>query len=180
MGVTVRQKKKGKGEPWWVFVAYNNKRTSRMVGDKKAADDVASRIRAKLQLGEFNFEPEEKEPETPTFKEYAVEWITKIAPAMCKASTVTCYEDLLRLHVLPVFGDMKLKEISRGKVKDFFAGKILEGYAQNTVRHMRDVIRDTRSHNRMYRKEVTYTLLYLACSRQYLREACCRCADDGV
>ena len=35
MGVTVRQKVKGKGEPWWVFVAHNNKRTSRMVGEQE-------------------------------------------------------------------------------------------------------------------------------------------------
>ncbi len=47
-------------------------------------------------------------------------------------------------------------------------------------RVMQIVIRDTRLHYRMYRKEVTHTLLYLAYSRQYLREACCRCADDGV
>ena len=38
MGVTVRQKVKGKGNPWWVFVSYNGKRTSRKVGDKTAAD----------------------------------------------------------------------------------------------------------------------------------------------
>jgi len=56
MGVTVRQKMKGKGNPWWVFVAHNNKRTSRMVGDKKAAEEVAGKIQARLQLGEFDFE----------------------------------------------------------------------------------------------------------------------------
>ena len=28
MGVTVRQKKKGKGEAWWVFIAHNGKRKS--------------------------------------------------------------------------------------------------------------------------------------------------------
>jgi hypothetical protein len=54
MGVKVRQKIKGK--PWWVFVAHNGKRTSRMVGDKSAAEAVASKIRAKLQLGEFRFD----------------------------------------------------------------------------------------------------------------------------
>ena len=37
MGVRVRQKIKGKGNPWWVFVSHNGKRTSRKVGDKKAA-----------------------------------------------------------------------------------------------------------------------------------------------
>ncbi len=34
MGVVVRQKVKGKGKPWWVFIAHNGKRASRKVGDK--------------------------------------------------------------------------------------------------------------------------------------------------
>jgi hypothetical protein len=62
MGVRVRQKTKGKGNPWWVFISHNGKRTSRKVGDKKAAEEVGSTIRAKLQLGEFGFEEEKPVP----------------------------------------------------------------------------------------------------------------------
>ena len=51
MGVRVRQKIQGKGNPWWVFIFHIGKRTSRKVGDKKAAEAVTSTIRAKLQLG---------------------------------------------------------------------------------------------------------------------------------
>ena len=58
MGVKVRQKAKGKGKPWWVFVSHHGRRTSKLVGDKAAAEEVASKIRAKLQLGEFGFEEE--------------------------------------------------------------------------------------------------------------------------
>jgi hypothetical protein len=139
MGVTVRQKMKGKGNPWWVFVAHNNKRTSRMVGDKKAAEEVAGKIQARLQLGEFDFEEQKGTPE-PTFKEYADSWIAMIAPTNCKESTVRSYQELLRLHVLPVFGSLKLKEINRGKLKDFFAAKALEGYARSSASHMKAVI----------------------------------------
>jgi hypothetical protein len=53
MGVRVRQKVKGKGNPWWVFITHNGKRISRKEGDKKAAEAVASPIEAKLALGEF-------------------------------------------------------------------------------------------------------------------------------
>ena len=62
MGVRVRQKMKGKGNPWWVFVSHNGKRASRKVGDKKAAEEVASTIRAKLQLGEFGFDDKKTIP----------------------------------------------------------------------------------------------------------------------
>jgi hypothetical protein len=72
MGVKVRQKLKGKGEPWWVFIVHNGRRTSRRIGSKEAAEIVQRKIEARLELGEFDFEEGKKEekPE-PTFKEYA-------------------------------------------------------------------------------------------------------------
>lgn len=141
MGVTVRQKVKGKGQPWWVFIVHNGKRTSRRVGTKDAAVEVATKIQARLQLGQFNFEEEKKEekPE-PTFKEYADSWIKINAPAECKEATVTSYDDLLRIHVLPEFGPLKLKEINRGKIKDFIASKINGGYSASSATHMRNLI----------------------------------------
>ena len=120
MGVRVRQKAKGKGNPWWVFIAHNGKRTSRKVGDKKAAETVASTIRAKLQLGEFNIVDEKP---ALTFKEYADSWIKTTVPATCKESTLRDYQDILRLHALPVFGSFKATDITRGEVKSFLHGK---------------------------------------------------------
>ena len=147
MGVIVRQKVKGKGKPWWVFIVHNGNRTSRKVGTKEAAVEVATKIQARLQLGEFDFEEEKKEekPE-PTFKERADFWISTIAPTSCKESTVKSYEDLLRLHVLPAFGGLKMTEINRGKVKDFFAAKALEGHARSSVGHMKALISNILNH----------------------------------
>ena len=70
MGVTVRQKVKGKGQPCWVYIGHNRRRTSKRVGSKDAAVLVAAKIEARLQLGEFGFDEEKREekPE-PTFKE---------------------------------------------------------------------------------------------------------------
>ncbi len=141
MGVIVRQKVKGKGQPWWVFIVHNGNRTSRRVGTKEAAEKVRKKIEARLQLGEFDFEEEKKEekPE-PTFKEYADSWIKVNAPAECKEATVASYDDLLRIHVLPEFGALKLKEMNRGKIKDFIASKINDGYSASSVTHMRNLI----------------------------------------
>jgi len=136
MGVTIRQKTKGKGQPWWVFISHDGKRTSRKVGDKGAAETVASKLRAKLQLGEFGFE----EKPTPTFKEYADSWIKTTVPATCKSSTTRDYEDILRIHVLPVFGDMRITDITRGKIKDFLLDKTNKGYAGSTVTHIKNAI----------------------------------------
>jgi len=81
----VRQKTKGNGKPWWVFISHNGQRTSRNVGDKQAAETVASKIRAKLKLDEFGFEDEKA---VLTFKEYADSWIKTTVPATCKTSTL--------------------------------------------------------------------------------------------
>jgi len=138
MGVTVRQKTRGKGKPWWVFISHNGKRTSRMVGDKSAAEAVASKIRAKLQLGDFGFEQERKRD--ATFREYADSWITTTIPATCKESTLHSYDDILRIHVLPVFGHLKVRDITRGRIKDFLAHKVNEGFANSTVIHMKNAL----------------------------------------
>lgn len=137
MGVIVRQKTKGKGNPWWIFVAHQGNRTSKQVGDKRAAEAVASQIRAKLQLGEFNFEDEKP---VKTFKEYADSWIKIDIPAICKASTLRDYQDILRLHILPEFKDYRITDINRGKVKTFLLDKINKGYAKSTVSHLKDVL----------------------------------------
>lgn len=41
MAVTVRQKRKGKGQPWHVFIHHNGIIRSKAVGDRRAAEAVA-------------------------------------------------------------------------------------------------------------------------------------------
>ena len=137
MGVTARQKVKGKGQPWWVFITHNGKRTSRQVGSKSAAEEVASKIEAKLKLGEFSFEDEKS---SPVFKDYADSWIKTTVPANNKESTSKDYDDILRLHVLPAFGNLEVANITRGQIKSFLFNKINEGKAKSTVNHYRAVI----------------------------------------
>jgi len=118
MGVVVRQKIKGKGEPWWVFISHDGKRTSRKVGDKKAAQAVASEISAKLHLGQFDFKP----PRTvQDFGAYAQAWLeTTVTEANeYKPSTIKDYEILLEKHIKPEFEDLLITDITRGKIKSF-------------------------------------------------------------
>ncbi len=132
MGVRVRQKIKGKGNPWWVFITHNGKRTSRKVGDKKAAEAVASTIQAKLQLGEFGFE--DRKP-IPTFKEVTGLWIKQ--PHDWKESTRENYEGNLRIHALPYFGSTPVNEIKRKDLKAFFDKKYSEGLTVSTIKLIR-------------------------------------------
>ncbi len=65
MGVIVRQKVKGDNEPWWVFITHKTQRTSMVIGDKKAAEEVASELRVKLRTGKFKFPVTKKQKRRP-------------------------------------------------------------------------------------------------------------------
>ena len=55
MGVKVRQKIKGKGNPWWVFINHQNKRKSKRIGtDEELAYEGAKKFEAKFVLGEYS------------------------------------------------------------------------------------------------------------------------------
>ncbi len=75
MRVVVRRKIKGKGQPWWIFINHKGRRTSKRIGDKQTANELAQKIRAELRFGEYNFKDEK--PVT-TFKELSDLWIITI------------------------------------------------------------------------------------------------------
>lgn len=120
MGVVIRQKVRGRGEPWWVFISHDGKRTSRRVGDKKAAEAVAREIGAQLQLGKFEFKPART---MPPFNVFAQSWLeTAVTEANdYKPSTIKDYGILLEKHIKPGFEDLLVTEITRGKIKQRFS-----------------------------------------------------------
>jgi len=140
MGVRVRQKVKGKGQPWWVFVAHNRQRTSIKVGTKKAAEVVADEIAAELKLGKFDMNRQKNNKPKPTFKDFSDDWIDITVPATCKPSTLREYQDILKNHVLPIFSDQEITGINKGQVKDFLLSKLNDGYAYSTVGHIRNCL----------------------------------------
>jgi integrase len=122
-----------------VFISHDGKRTSRRVGDKKAAEAVAREISAQLQLGKFDFKPART---VPTFNAFAQSWLeTAITEANnYKPSTIKDYAIILENHVKPGFEDLLITEVNRGKIKAFLLGKLNEGYSRSTVSHMKDVV----------------------------------------
>lgn len=107
MGVKIRKK----NDKWWVFINHNGKRKAKCVGDsKKAAEEVARKLEAKLTLGEFDIS--EKEEKLITFAEYARKWLEIYAKLHCKESTWRRYEGVLRNYLTPSFGNKCLNEIT--------------------------------------------------------------------
>ncbi len=64
---------------------------------------------------------------------YAAHWLETIAGAL-KPRTIESYESALRLHVLPLLGRVKLRQLTRASVKTLVARKFADGLSKNSVR----------------------------------------------
>jgi integrase len=57
----------------------------------------------------------------PIFCDYAARWLDSYARVELKRSTFRSYEQLLRLHIIPQFGHLKLSDIKRKNIKMFLS-----------------------------------------------------------
>lgn len=71
---------------------------------------------------------------------YAGRWLGLIA-ASVKTQTLTAYCKMLRCHILPALGTLKIREVSRGQIKTLLAQKLAVGLARNTVQAILAVLR---------------------------------------
>jgi len=139
MGVTVRQK----GKQWYVFITHQGRRKAKAVGDKKAAEVVASKLRAKLALGEFQVEAPER---PPTFREYAERWLESYAKIHCRPSTYDGYRRLLQRFAFPRFGGRPLSEVSREDVKGIVAEMGTAGLSKGSIKLALAPVRELFNH----------------------------------
>jgi len=141
MGVRVRQKQQG--GPWWVFATHQGRRTSKQVGDKKAAVALAAKMQAKIALGDFRFEEPQR---PPTFRETAERWLESYAKVHCRPSTYDGYRRLLERFAFPRFGTTLFPEISREDLKGLIAEMGARGLSKSTIRFTIAPIRELFNH----------------------------------
>jgi len=117
MGVKVRERPPGSGE-WWIFINHNGKRKAKKIGrDQEKAERVAAKVEAALTLEDLGF-LEKKNIVMPTFGDYAALWLSFIE-ANRRASTYDRYSKTLDKHILPVFRNRPLDQITRGEIRNF-------------------------------------------------------------
>ena len=143
MGVIVRQKVRGRGQPWWVFVNVDCGRWSKRVGDKRAAEAVASAVRRKIKAGEFKVDPDGPFPD---FVGYAERYVETYARTACKWSTYKSYQVILEKHVAPDWRGLRLDQITRAKAKQLLLEKQQAGLAPATVRNIQVFISGVFTH----------------------------------
>jgi integrase len=139
MGVKIR-KLRGK---WYLVIDYHGKRKTRVIGtDRRVAEEVRRQVEAKLTLGDYGIL--ENQEQIPTFGAYAERWLRTYVEVERKRSTLRSYEQLLRIHVIPRFGQTRLSDVKRGDIKAFLGdlsreqklvwGKTVLRFARNTLR----------------------------------------------
>ena len=142
MGVLVRQRPKGKGNPWWVFINHDGERQAKKIGDKAAAEAVAKGIRERLAQNDFQIGTQKK---VPTFGEYSRKWLDGYAETHLKYSTCKGYDCILRIHLQPLM-DRQIDQIARTEIKDLIYAKLKDGLAPATVSRIKAVISGVLSH----------------------------------
>lgn len=99
---------------------------------KERAEQVAAEKEHYIRKGQRGIDPELKA--TITVREYMDKWLPNHA---VEPSTKTNYENVLRVHVLPFFGDVRLCELEREAVRSRFAEMEREGRSLSTRRTVR-------------------------------------------
>ncbi|MCZ6875945.1 MAG: hypothetical protein O7G88_20850 [bacterium] len=81
----------------------------------KTAEEVKRKLEAKLKPGEFALLDDQ--PSTPSFDEYAVQWLATYATHNCKESTYTRYDGVVRNDLIPAFGSQPRTDTARDDIK---------------------------------------------------------------
>jgi integrase len=135
MGVVAREKVKGSGV-WFVFVAWNGRRRAKRVGDRKAAEVVASQLRARLALGDTStLESRSPGPTTViTFKVVAEKWLDWY-PGLnaLRHGTLETHKSFIRTHLLPAFGSLPIGEITRRRIQELIAALRMTGSSRKAL-----------------------------------------------
>lgn len=94
---------------------------------KKEAQLAAAKIEEKIANG-INMQSSNM-----TFYDYMYEWLETYKKGNVSPGTYRIYEKNIRIYILPAFGDMKLKDLTRIRYQGFI-NKLLEHLTKKTVK----------------------------------------------
>ena len=147
MGVIVRQRKDKSG--WWAFVHHQGKRTKRHFHTEKEARHFSELLSAQLKLSEFNGEASplaDRNRQMPTVKTYLTDWLHVYAEVHCKKTTAHGYRTMCNQHLVPVFGDRKLDEVTRADIKRLIADLSGKGLKKQTIHNILTPLKEAYHH----------------------------------
>jgi integrase len=102
------------------------------VQTRRGAEEFERQIRQALLDGSYLKPAEEVKQEVPTFDGFKDRFIT-YSQVNNKPSTLYAKRWMLRLHLSPFFGSMKLTKIGPAEIEEFKAKKLAEGQSKKSI-----------------------------------------------
>jgi integrase len=123
-----------RGKVWWIRYTIHGVRHFEPVGpNRRRAVRARERRLGQVEHERFGIK---LPPPVPTFREFVEgPWRREVAIAF-KPSTLRVYEILLRIHLIPAFGDEPLSAITRPTVKAFIVTKTAQLRASKSRRRL--------------------------------------------
>jgi integrase len=78
--------------------------------------------------------------ERQTVEQFLKGWLTDSAKASTRPRTLEGYDELIRLHVDPAIGRIRLEKLAPHDVQSLINQKLSQGLSPKTVRHIRGVL----------------------------------------
>jgi integrase len=98
---------------------------------RRGAEAYLLLMQQKMARGEPLFA--KKENNQPTFKEFSAEWFSAYVLSTNKPSDQSTKESILRVHLIPWFGNSKLQDITTYQVEQYKAEKVKNKLCAKTV-----------------------------------------------
>jgi integrase len=124
-------------ESWYATWYEHGRKIKRRIGPKDGEDGLSKRL-AERELRRVMAESAARpQPaERLTLEQVGQRLIERLRGAGRKPATLEGYESVLRIHLVPFFGDAALDRITVNGIERFLATKRAEGRAPKTIRNM--------------------------------------------
>ena len=97
--------------------------------NQKALDIFAFEFEHKVKNGLFFKENH------MTYQTYIEQWLMDYASQQMERTSYECTENLMRLHILPVLGQLRLSEITPMHLNKLYSNMLQQGYIRNGKKH---------------------------------------------
>jgi len=111
-----------RGKSYAIKYRVDGKQKWKTIGpSKKEAERALVELMRRIHRAEY------QEAEEIAFKDFAQKWLEDHAKPRVRIATFEGYRDMLKLHLVPYFGDQKLQKISAHSVEKYLSDKRKEG-----------------------------------------------------
>jgi integrase len=104
-----------RGKSWVVYFRANGRQVWKSFKTREEAELYLANAQVKKARGEFRV------PTKILFRDFAVEWLRDYAQGNVRPKTFEGYESVLRVHLVPEFGELFLSDITRKAIDAFVA-----------------------------------------------------------